>query len=106
MSAFAPLVGAKRTPPRKLGRFTLAAAAYDAPPRIASGACCTVGSVRSASSRCLLGPCGRRQARDDFCLPLNHLRRLAGPGIKHLLDRSDGLLDLLVAHLLDRAGML
>src|SRR5215472_14045522 len=22
---------------------------------------------------------GRRQARDDFCLPLNHFRRLAGP---------------------------
>src|SRR5262249_56405363 len=28
------------------------------------------------------------------------------PGIKHRLDRSDGLLDLLIAHRLDAAGML
>src|SRR5262249_56747410 len=58
------------------------------------------------SSRCRGGRRQRRQARDDFRFPLNHLRRLAGPGIKHRLDRSDGLLDLLIAHLLDRVGML
>ena len=55
MSAFAALVGGRE----EFDRFTLAAAAYDAPPRIASGACCAVGSVRRASSRCLLGLCGR-----------------------------------------------
>src|SRR6516165_7313000 len=85
----------------EFGRFTLAAAAYDTPPRIASRACRAVGSVPSASSRCLRGPCRRRQARDDFCFPLNHLRRLTGSRREHGLDELDGLLDLLVAHRLD-----
>jgi hypothetical protein len=33
------------------------------------------------------------------------LRRVARPGIKHRLDRSDGLLDLLVTHGLNSPGM-
>src|SRR6516225_2929884 len=64
------------------------------------------GRTRATTSRCLRGPCRRRQARDDFRLALNHLRRVVRPDIKHRPDRSDGLLDLLIAHLLDRAGML
>src|SRR6516164_7759172 len=62
--------------------------------------------IRTPASRCLRGPCRRRQARDDFRLALNHLRRVVHPDIKHRPDRSDGLLDLLIAHLLDRAGTL
>ncbi len=74
LSAASPTSSHRR---EKVGRFSLAAAAY--------------------------GPCRRRQARDDYGLPLNHLRRL---GIKHRLDRSDGLLDLLIAHRLNPSRML
>src|SRR5262245_7640192 len=64
------------------------------------------GTCRAPLLQCRLGRYGRRPARDDFCLALNHLGRLAGPGIKHRLNCRDRLLDLLIAHLLDRAGML
>ena len=56
-----------------------------------------------------LGPAasGRRQARDDFRFPLNHLGiRARVPLRDHRLDELDGALDLLITHRLYAAGML
>src|SRR5215467_11942030 len=47
---------------------------------------------RATTSRCLRAPCRRRQARDDFCFPLNHPRRLAGLRRQHGLNRCNRLL--------------
>src|SRR5262249_42447494 len=50
---------------------------------------------------------GRRQARDDFRFPLNHLGIRARLTLrKHLLDKLNRPLNLLVRHRLDAAGML
>jgi hypothetical protein len=104
LSAASPTSSHRR---EKVGRFSLAAAAYDAPSRIASGACCAIGSVRRATSRCLRGPCRRRQARDDFGFALNQLGIRARLTLrKHLLDKLNRALQLLVRHRLDGAGML
>src|SRR5262249_12010056 len=49
---------------------------------------------------------GRRQARDDFRFPLNHLGLRAGLTLRqYLLDKLDAALDLLRRHRLDAAGM-
>src|SRR5215470_11108504 len=61
---------------------------------------------RRTASR-IFGANWRRQARDDFRFPLNHLgirRRIALRN--HLLDEFNALLELLIAHRLDAAGML
>src|SRR5215472_15910334 len=61
---------------------------------------------RPTGSR-IFGANRRRQARDDFRFPLNHLgirRRI--PLRDHLLDELDGLLELLIRHRLDAVGML
>ena len=69
--------------------------------------CCSVGSVPSASSRWLRGPCRRRQARDDFCLPLNHLGTLPSHPRRHpCFYRRNRALYLLVRHGFNPAGML
>jgi len=62
--------------------------------------------TRETNSRSLRAPCRRRQAWDDFCLPLNHFRRVVRPDIKHRPDRSDSLLDLFVTHGLNPSRML
>src|SRR5262249_25598846 len=56
------------------------------------------GSLRG----CPVGGRERGRLRRAF----NDFRRLTGSRREHGLDGLDGLLDLLVAHLLDRAGML
>src|SRR6516164_1149459 len=106
MSASAPLMGAKRTPPRRVWSLhprcrRLRCAAVNC-----VRSCCAVGSVPSASSRCLRGPCRRRQARDDFCLPLDHLGRLARSPRQEPLDRRDRVHNLLLGHRLNPSGML
>src|SRR5262249_41980836 len=60
----------------------------------------------SALARLRAPASGRRQARDDFRFPLNHLgiRRVALGN--QLLDDLDPALDLLICHRLDAAGML
>src|SRR5262249_22551946 len=104
MSAFAPLVGAKcaakslvaspSLPPLTIRRRE------SRPEHVA------LLSVPSGRSRCLRGPCGRRQARDDFCFPLNHPRRLAGLRRQHGLNRCNRLLKLLVRQVLERIAVL
>src|SRR5262249_55137692 len=80
--------------------------------------CSTISGTRTSSTRCatpkwrrtgsrIFGANRRRQARDDFRSPLNHLgiRRSIALGNK-LLEDLECALELLVGHGFDPAGML
>src|SRR6516165_212498 len=60
----------------------------------------------ATTSRCLRGPCGRRQARDDFRLPLDHFCRFAGLRRHQCFYRRNRVLYLLVRHGFNPARML
>src|SRR5262245_52656309 len=48
--------------------------------------------LKATASRCLRGLCRRRQARNYFRFPLNHLRSLTGSPRDHFLNHRNGLI--------------
>jgi len=63
------------------------------------------GTCRAPVLQSRLGRYRRRQARDDFCVPLNHLGALR-LGLQRCLEVLDHGLKLLVRQLLDRIAVL
>src|SRR5262249_22220054 len=76
-------------------------------PRVALTVSRTFGEAGLSLGHLGAAASGRRQARDDFRFPLNHLGICPSfPLGKLLFDVFDRALDLLVGHVLDRIAML